>query len=76
VLGGPNDQTSLDVLDVDLSFNIVAGGFSNDLALVNIAGGYKPVALLINYGGIYRWAKYFSNAGSSFAALIFSKDFS
>jgi hypothetical protein len=54
---------------------MVAGGSTNDPAIVSTAGGSKPLAVLINYGGLYRWAKYFSNSLNSFSAMIFSKDY-
>ena len=59
VIGGPNDETSLDAIDVDSSSNIVAGGYSKDPLVLDATLSPNPIAVFVNYGGLYRWAKYF-----------------
>lgn len=70
VIGGSQDETMINQIDIDDKGNIVAGGYSKDTEFIGKAVVQNiPIAYYIAKGNYYVWAKYIETNDGTGTAL-------
>lgn len=71
VIGGSNQETMINAVDVDLLGNVITGGYSLDSGLLaRTAAQSVPIAVYISKGNYYAWGKQIVTTDGTTAGLF------